>query len=276
MKKQPVGLVIEGNSTASTLLRLPGVISNLGPIKSSGLQVARRVSNFLKAGFAARYYTELADARTILIKVPDKSTERLVKEIAEAGLSYSEHVFVLCETWAPTELLRPLQDLGASIASVVMLPTGAAKTFVIEGDLAAIRQMRRLLEHAQARTIELEPDTKHLLFAATILCSILPLPLLVMGQHALRDAGVAGNQLFAVMEEMSQEMLTGFLKSSRVTRSGPLAEPVANQNTYWERLGITHPDLATNLRDLVVRNQHYIGKRLKGALGSSGAQELTR
>ena len=51
-KHLQLGLVLEGNATASSVLRLKSVANELGPIKSSGLQVARRVANFLKAGFA--------------------------------------------------------------------------------------------------------------------------------------------------------------------------------------------------------------------------------
>jgi hypothetical protein len=52
MRKQlRVGLVVEGNVTASPVLRLNGLIDELGPIKSVGLQVARRISNFLRAGY---------------------------------------------------------------------------------------------------------------------------------------------------------------------------------------------------------------------------------
>ena len=54
MKKQlQVGLVVEGNATTSPVLRLSSLTDELGPIKSGGLQVARRVSNFLRAGLCA-------------------------------------------------------------------------------------------------------------------------------------------------------------------------------------------------------------------------------
>ncbi len=72
MKKQMrVGLVVEGNATPSPVLRLTSVGKELGPIKSAGLQVARRISNFLRAGYAVTEYQELECAQLILLRVPD-------------------------------------------------------------------------------------------------------------------------------------------------------------------------------------------------------------
>lgn len=265
MKQLPVGLLIEGNSTSSVLLRLPGIITALGPIKSSGFQVARRVSNFLKGGFAARSYTELNTARTILIRCPDKSVPRLVNEIISSGLNCSQHVFILCETWAPTESLKPLQDLGAKIASLVLLPAGAEPTFVLEGDPPAVRQMRGLLERAGAKTVELKSNTKHLLLAAATLCRALPMPLLMMAQQALRESGVSANQQLALIKDMSSEMLTDFLKGARLNGAGLLEESGDNQDFYWQRLTATHPDLATNLRPLIdLSHSQKARKRTRG------------
>lgn len=268
MKKLPVGLVIEGNSTSSVLLRLPGVVSSLGPIKSSGFQVARRVSNFLRGGFAARSYAELEIARIILIRAPDRSTNRLVSEIVESGLNCSDRVFVLCETWAPTESLKPLQELGASIASLVLLPTGAEKIFAIEGDPLAVRPVRKLLDQAEVRSVELKENTKHLLYAGVTLCSVLPIPLLVLCQQALREAGFSGNQLSLVLKDMSFEMIAGFLKSARLTWGGFLVESGTNEDFYWRRLNDTHPELAKNLRDLIECVELYMGKKLSQGHGA--------
>lgn len=263
MKKLQAGLVIEGNSTASTLLRLPGFAAELGPIKSSGLQVARRVSNFLNTGYAVTSYADLATARTILIRVPDNSIERVTTEICNAQWHWSEHSFVLCETWAPTERLQRLRMLGANIASLVALPGIQEKIFAVEGDVAAVRQVRRIIERANARTIELRAGTKHLFFAATILCTAIPVPILLLAQQFLRDCGISGNQLSGAIEQMSQEMFAGFLKGARLTWGGELAESLKSlQGAHWNRLDDTHPQLARSLRDLVKWSDWYMGQKL--------------
>jgi len=257
MKKQPLGLVIEGNSTSSALLRLPAIAGELGPVKSSSLSVARRVSNFLKGGCGVASYSDLASARTILIRVPDSAADRVVSEICSAGLVWADHAFVLCETWLPTEKLEPLRRLGSRIASLVALPTGAEKIFALDGDLTVVRQLRRILarpnvDRASVRSVELRPGSKHLLFAATALCSAAPIPLLRASQQLLRESGLSGNQLLALMAQMSDEMLACFLKGARTAWGGALADSLkTTKGDHWDHLDATHPETAATLRKML-------------------------
>ncbi len=225
--------------------------------------MARRVSNFLKGGYATNSYADLGAARTVFIRVPEEAIERVVAEISKAELNWPEHSFALCETWAPTELLQPLRANGAGIASVVSLPNAQQKTFAVEGDIPAVRQVRRAIERTDARTIELKPNTKHLLFAASILCTAIPVPLLLMAQHALREGGVNGNQLSMLTEEMSGEMLFSVLKGARMAWGGPLADSLeSSQGVYWKRLNETHPELAKTLKEMVDWSKKYMGQKM--------------
>jgi len=105
MKKQlPLGLVVEGNVTSSAILRLSSVAEELGPIKSTGLQVARRISNFLHAGYAVSAYQELQRAKIILLKMPDGAVPDAVRDLCGSELEFQDLSVVLCESWLPTEL----------------------------------------------------------------------------------------------------------------------------------------------------------------------------
>ena len=53
-KRLQAGLIVEGNSTNSTVLRLPKIPEELGPIKSRALRVARRLSNLIEGGLSSR------------------------------------------------------------------------------------------------------------------------------------------------------------------------------------------------------------------------------
>lgn len=257
MKKLTLGLVIEGNSTSSALLRLPALAAELGPVKSSGLPTARRVSNFLKGGYGVASYSDLASARIILIRVPDSATDRVISEICDAGLVWPDHSFVLCETWLPTEKLEPLRRLGAGIASLVALPSWSEKIFALEGDVTVVRQMRRLLRHATVdhagiRALELRAGSKHLLFAAAALCNAVPIPLLLASQQLLRESGLSGNQLLALIEHMSNEMVASFLKGARAPWGGAFADLLkTTRGDHWDHLDVTHPETAAMLRQLL-------------------------
>src|SRR3954467_8567466 len=111
MKKQlQLGLVVEGNSTESTVLHLPKLVEQLGPVKSTVLRVARRVSNMLRAGYAVADYEELQAASLVLIRAPDAAVPRIVDELRSAELVLKDLSFVLCESWLPANKLAALTN----------------------------------------------------------------------------------------------------------------------------------------------------------------------
>src|SRR4051794_34603150 len=118
-----LGLIIEGNSTHSEILRLPSVVQELGPVKSSSFRVARRHSNQVRAGYPIAEYEELHAAGLTLIKVADSAVARIVEEICASDLPLRGMGFALCESWLPSEALAALAKRGAHIASVLRLPS---------------------------------------------------------------------------------------------------------------------------------------------------------
>jgi hypothetical protein len=219
-----VGLVVEGNSTRSTVLRLPKLAEEIGPVKAGLLRVARRISNFLRAGYAVAEYSELQSARLILLRVPDAMVSRIVSEISQSTLDLKEMVFVLCETWMCSEDLRLLEERGAQVASLVEAPGVRGAWYIVEGSPGATRQVKRLLEGCDARGLELRRGTKPLFFASCLFANVLALPLFLSAEEALRSAGIAGNNMYALLEEMGQGMMRDFANGARTPWGGPLAE----------------------------------------------------
>jgi predicted short-subunit dehydrogenase-like oxidoreductase (DUF2520 family) len=265
MKQLPLGLVIEGNATHSAVLRLSTMTAELGPVKSVTKRVARRLSNLLRAGYAVGSYEELQEARIILIRVPDEVLPRIVSELNDSELLFKNLSFVLCESWLPSECLSALSDRGATVATVMRAPNSHQKYFVIEGQLAAVRQIKRVIERNEAQTLEIRPRTKHLYFAAEVLTTALPLPLLAEAQLALRASGVTGKQLCSLLEEMNREMFRAFLNGARLTWGGPLTEcspEVAER--HMARLRTTNPKLAVDMEAQLAWARCKISEQRKG------------
>src|SRR5579875_1898105 len=164
----PLGLVVEGNSTQSEVLRLPSLAEDLGPIKSATHRVAKRISNFLHAGYPVESSEQLQAARLILIRVPDSSVPRIVEEISESGLFLRDMSFLLCETWLTSESLEPLAKRGATVATLVSDSNERDSSFVIEGQIAAVRKAKRFLGRNDIRLIEIRQGCKPLYFAAEL------------------------------------------------------------------------------------------------------------
>jgi hypothetical protein len=263
--KRPLqaGLIVEGSSTTSTVLRLPKIPEELGPIKSRNLQVARRLSNLLKAGYPVASYEGLQAARLILLRAPDCVVSRIVDELCQSELVFKDLSFVLCESWLSTNTLQPLRSRGASVATLVDVPGGGRTWFVVEGQLAAVRQVRRLIELNEARALELRPGTKHFYFAATLLATTVPIPLFLAAQKALRGSGVSGNHLRTVLNDMAQSMFKSFSKGARGFGGGPLSECSDETATaYFEALRRNDPQLADIVTQALARARRVTAKKV--------------
>lgn len=261
-KRLQAGLIVEGNSTNSTVLRLPKIHEELGPIKSRALRVARRLSNLLKAGYPVADYEGLQAARLVLVRVPDSAVPRIVDELCQSELIFRDLSFVLCETWLSAGVLEPLRARGASVATVLNLPNSGRKWFVVEGQLAAVRQMRRFLELNEARALELRSGTKPLYFAAVLLATTIPIPLFLAAQKALRGSGVSGNRLRTVLNELAQSMFKGFSKGARGFWGGPLNEcSDATAREHFEALRRSDPQVADLLAEELAGARRLMAKQ---------------
>src|SRR4051794_15832840 len=210
-----LGVIIEGNSTHSEILRLPSVVQELGPEKSSSMRVAGRHSNQLRAGYPIGDYRELQAANLILIKLADSAVPKVVEELCASDLTLKGLGFALCETWLQTRALEPLATRGAQVATILKLPSLSSSRFVVEGDLKAVRQVRRFLARNGARSIELRPEHKHLVFASELLAMAVPTSLLGSAKQSLREAGVSGNVLWDILDQMARKMVLDFSRGSR-------------------------------------------------------------
>jgi hypothetical protein len=136
----------------------------------------------------------------------------------------------------------------------------------VEGDLPAVRLIRRVLESGEARTIEIRPGTKPLYFAANLLFRALPVPLLQLAQQALRDAGISGNQLSNLVEEMAAQLIDSAQKGSRVNWGGPLLEcATETAEQYFARLEHDSPKLAATLEQLMAWARAQMAQKAKGS-----------
>jgi len=249
MKSQrSLGLVVEGSATSSSVLRLPSFADELGPVKAGALRVARRLSNYMRAGYAVSRYEDLKAARLIFLRIPDAITPRIVQEICESELVLTDISFVLCETWLGADVLAPLRARGASAATLLPVLAARRSWFVVEGQVTAVRQVKRFLHRSESRVLELRPGTKPLYFAAQMLATALPAQLMMTAQQALRAAGISGNPLYDLLEEMSEDMFRSFANGVRLALpTGRTGCSLETCHQYLDHLRLHEPHIAAIL-----------------------------
>jgi hypothetical protein len=248
MSKLPrIGLVVEGNVTRSSMLRLRRLPELLGPIKATLPRVAKRLSNFLHGGYVAQEYQELEAASLILLRMPDSVVVDTVAQLAATDLPFRRLAFVLCESWLTSDSLSALAQLGSTVASVVPLP-GRRNRYLAEGKVSAIRTVRSFLEYSEATVLQIRPGSKARCFAAGVIAGALPMPLYLVAQQALRESGVTGNNLTMAVEEMAQTLLREFTKGARATWGGPLTEASDEaRELHMKYLALHEPELKDTL-----------------------------
>jgi predicted short-subunit dehydrogenase-like oxidoreductase (DUF2520 family) len=258
MNNQPsrLGLVAEGNTGSSSVLRILKLSEELGPVKSAGLSAARRLANSLKAGYAVSRYEQLREAALVLLRVPDSSLNSVIQEIAATDLEFAAMSFVLCESWLPLEVLNPLKNLGSQTGTLMTLPLSRRDWFVLDGDNRTVRSLRRLIEGCGCRATELLPHGKHFLFAAELLATAIPLASFQAAQRSLRASGFSGNLLTLALEQMLQKTVKDFLHGSKPKWGGPLRECSEETGRHYLReLAGSRPDLAAFIEEQVASVQ---------------------
>jgi predicted short-subunit dehydrogenase-like oxidoreductase (DUF2520 family) len=260
-KLLPFGLIAEGESRFSHVLQLPRLGDTLGPVKSSSRGAAVRLCNFLRAGYAVTDYEELQKANAILLRVPDDSLPNILNEVCRAGLPLSKASFILCESWLNIDALDPLRKAGATVATLMSVPSAEHRWFVVEGEGPAVRHVKRFIEQNDARVVEIPPGAKALYFAAELLAITLPLPLLLAAQQALRAAGITGNAVTTLSEQMGQDMFGSLIKGARMIWGSPLSDCSPEvADAHLASLRETNPELADIIDGVLPHAQRVMAK----------------
>ncbi len=216
MQQPSIGLVCAGGVSRSFLARMPALLQQLGPIKTSSYRVSRQVSNSLRAGHAVSHYHSLEDCRLILVSAPEEHLDRILREMATRipirKAPPSKTMVVLCGCARDSLSPSALQGTGARVATINPIPDSGEQLFVGEGNVAAIRRLRAIFAENRRKLICLRPGTKPLYFAAIHAGAPLLLPWIATGMTGLRAAGFSRTEAAMVGELLGTRALRRYAK----------------------------------------------------------------
>src|SRR5215472_5016653 len=189
-KAKSVALIGAGKVTDSSLSRFYWLTDRLGPVKSTSFRLASRIANHLRAGHAVKDYTEFNDCDLILIFVPREMLPDVLRELVVSEIDFRRKSVLLCCAWLDSSELAEVAAHGASVASIEAIPGFEEHRYLIEGDRAAVRASRRLVEHGERRAVVIERSLKPLYMAALTWTGSVMFSVVWAAAESLRYAGV--------------------------------------------------------------------------------------
>lgn len=212
-KTKPSGVVASGRLSESTLVRLPVLTDNLGPVAACSKRLASRYANVLRRGWAVADWAELAMAKIIYIQAPEAELPSTVEALLKAVPDWERKVAVLLDERLDCSALLPLAKAGAEIASLTHAPIAPYEVALLEGDAGAIQLLRPMLKRSGIKTIHLQPGSKLAYSAGVGLGGALAVAVTEMAMRAVRAAGVdpatARRIVGRVVEVALRETLAG-------------------------------------------------------------------
>jgi predicted short-subunit dehydrogenase-like oxidoreductase (DUF2520 family) len=215
-------LVGAGAAARSLLARIPNLPRELGPVASSSLRVAGRISNALRSGNAVADLSTFDSAEVILVCAPDTGLDRVVCLLEEAPLDWQRTTILFFDSGTSSLEFPQFQQRGASVGSLNPID-GIPASFVVEGGHSALREAKRLVKQMGGRPLEVRFDRMQAFEAAKTISTSLFTPLIDGCVECLQTAGVDRSQAAHLAEALFARTLRSYMHSGRRGWSGPVA-----------------------------------------------------
>ncbi|HWZ31388.1 MAG TPA: hypothetical protein VNX18_08650 [Bryobacteraceae bacterium] len=206
MKRRPAGLVCAGGVSNSFLARWPSVLATLGPVKSSSLRVARRLSNSLRAGQAVEHISALRGCELIWMVVPEDALDRTVSELR----CLQDSLLVVCDSRRVSDSF----DTSLRLATLNAADP-EERVFAAEGHADVLRRLRSVTAQERRKLIEMRPAAKPVFFAGIHLAAHLILPGYSAAVEGLRAAGFSRADAARVAQALATRAVRSYGKAGK-------------------------------------------------------------
>jgi predicted short-subunit dehydrogenase-like oxidoreductase (DUF2520 family) len=215
-------LIGAGAVARSLLTRIPGLVRELGPVASSSVRVAGRISNSLHGGHPVGDLSAFDAASVILICAPDTGLHRIVGLLERAPLDWPRKTILFIESGASSLEFPQFYAAGASVGSLNPIE-GINRSYVVEGSRSAMREAKRIVKQLGGFSLDVEFGSMSAFNAARTLSSSLFTPLIDSCVECLQNAGVDRGPAAQFAEALFARTLRSYMHAGRRGWSGPIA-----------------------------------------------------
>ena len=244
MKQHSIGLVCAGGVIKSWLAKRSAFLEALGPVKATGLRVASRMANSLRAGRAVESYRALSSCSMIFVSVPPPALPGVLDELAVAEIGWQGKTIVVVDGNLDADDLRAFEVRQASPATLDLIDASPPLRLAVQGDAKTVKSLRKLFEREGARLFEVKSGAKAAYQAGLTLAGSATAPILAAAVECFLAAGLDLPQAQAVADLAMTRARRAYLKAGKKGWTGTL--PARDRDALmrqWERLRRTNPAL---------------------------------
>ena len=211
-KPRLAALLASGSAAASPVLRAIAAAQAIGPVASTSFRVASRIANTMRAGRAVPSVDAFEACHVVLISAPDRAVDAAVAQLTAAPFEWKHRTVILIGD--DGERLAPLHELGAVTGVIAAMPGFEERFFVLEGERAALRELRPLLGRS-VRVLLVPPGARARFDAAITLAGHALFPTLVAADAAFASTGLSRRLTDAVLEKTVQRAVRAWINGRR-------------------------------------------------------------
>lgn len=231
--------------TLGTLLHTHGVFA-IQDIVSSSSESARQAAAFFGVGNPCAAVEEMRVADVVLVATPDSVVADVVRRITPARVVRHAGIVFHCSGALSSEVLNPLRELGALVASVHPVKSFSsvsesvgnfAGTYCgIEGDEGAVAQLSNAFEVIGARVFPVKADSKALYHASFVFACNYLTALIECALQCCQAAGIERGDASKIMHPLVSQTVEAIMsRGVDSALTGPVArgdvDVISNQLT---------------------------------------------
>lgn len=221
------GVIGAGALSKSLIAHLPRKARQIGPVAGVSFRVASRMTNSLRAGYAARSASELNAMPVILFHAPDPQVRLLAELLEAANLDWKEKSLIFCDCEVPVPILERFRVLGATTAVARQFGIGGA--VMVEGTAQALSWSLRIASELRLKAIQIKPGASDVFAATLTLATAALTPLVNRAADLLRTTGLRDKDAVTMATALFVQTIQGYGHSGKQSWVWHVREPEAEQ-----------------------------------------------
>jgi hypothetical protein len=160
----------------------------------------------------------------VLVSGPEGSISSLLDLVRSAPWDWQSKALVLLDTRLEGRDVEDLAARGAAVATLDPIDGFGEVRFCVDGDAAALRQLKRFLGALRTPYFTVEQGKKQVFSAGLAFTGTLATPLLAAAVECFRNAGLDPKQAAAIAERTLLHTLRAWQKAGRQGWTGVLPQ----------------------------------------------------